>query len=55
MLSVEWCSLCNSRPADGTLTIQDPISLEPLDVPACEPCVREIPSEDWINDQKDRP
>lgn len=35
--SVEWCSVCNSRPADGTLTVL--IEDVPEDIPACEMCV----------------
>ena len=37
--SVEWCSVCNSRPADGTLTVL--INDIPEDIPACEPCVHD--------------
>lgn len=37
METVEWCSVCNMRPADGTLTVLiDDIE---EDIPACEPCV----------------
>lgn len=43
-----WCSLCNSRPADGVLTILDPLSDEPVDIDACNPCVVAIPKGDWI-------
>lgn len=35
--SVEWCSVCNSRSADGMLTVL--INDVPEDIPACEPCV----------------
>lgn len=37
MMTYEWCSVCNSRPADGTLTVI--LEGEPEDIPACEPCV----------------
>ncbi len=37
--SVAWCSVCNSRPADGNLTILiDGIA---DDIPACEVCVND--------------
>jgi len=35
--SVEWCSVCNERPADGTLTVL--IDGVEVDIPACTPCV----------------
>lgn len=40
MESVEWCSVCNSRPADGTLTIliEDGTT---ADIPCCEVCVHD--------------
>lgn len=34
---ISWCSVCNSRPADGMLTVL--INDVPEDIPACEPCV----------------
>ena len=36
-LSVEWCNICNSRPADGTLTVL--IDDVETDIDACEVCV----------------
>lgn len=36
--SVEWCSVCNSRPADGTLTIVLEYG-QTMDIPACTLCV----------------
>ena len=41
MQSVEWCSICNSRPADGTLTVVLDGIDEPQDIPACELCVND--------------
>lgn len=38
VVKTEWCSVCNERPADGTLTVL--IDGQPVDIPACEPCVR---------------
>lgn len=38
--SVEWCSLCQAKPADGTLTILIDND-EPVDIPACEDCVND--------------
>lgn len=37
--SVEWCSVCNANPADGTLTVL--IDDVPEDIPACNGCVRD--------------
>lgn len=37
--AVQWCAVCNSRPADGTLTIL--INDVPEEIPACEPCVHD--------------
>ena len=34
---VQWCNICNSRPADGTLTVI--IEGIPQDIDACEICV----------------
>lgn len=36
--SVEWCSLCSSREAHGTLTIREPVSNELVAVPCCVYC-----------------
>ncbi len=36
---VEWCSVCNSRPADGMLTVMLEGFEYPEKIPACEPCV----------------
>jgi hypothetical protein len=52
--SVEWCSLCNSKPADGRLKMLDTISNKVVTVPACTDCVIRIPLEDWI-DEKEAP
>lgn len=38
---VHWCSLCNKRPADGTLTIVDELD-EVVEIPACYPCVMDV-------------
>jgi len=38
-VSVEWCSVCNARPADGTLTVV--IEGQHVEIPACEPCVHD--------------
>lgn len=46
--SVEWCSVCNGRPADGTLTIEEPGTSEYLPLPACLRCVAQIPNESWV-------
>ena len=35
---VEWCGLCNSREAHGTLTIEAPDSKEEIPIPCCLPC-----------------
>jgi hypothetical protein len=35
----EWCSVCNSRPADGSLTIL--IEEVQEDIPACTVCVND--------------
>jgi hypothetical protein len=34
---VQWCAVCNSRPADGILTII--LNDQEEDIPACAPCV----------------
>lgn len=47
--AVKWCSLCNSKPANGTLTIEDPITKEEVPVPACLKCVKEL---DWSHVEK---
>lgn len=44
----QWCSLCNSAPADGTLIIEDPVTKDPVPLPACKKCVDDIPEENWI-------
>ena len=37
---VHWCALCNSRRADGTLTIEDlTLDGEHVPLPACQTCV----------------
>jgi hypothetical protein len=46
---VDWCSICNARPADGTLTVLLEGIETPQDIPACTPCVMAIPKEDWID------
>jgi hypothetical protein len=45
--SVEWCSVCNERPSDGTLTIvlEDG---QRLDIPACELCVNDPKKVEFI-------
>lgn len=53
-MNVEWCSFCNSRPADGNLTVLDTITNKTLVLPACASCVTAIPQEDWI-DEKEAP
>lgn len=45
---IYWCSLCNARPSDGQLTVEDPITKEPLTIQACEICVNELDWEDGI-------
>lgn len=35
---VEWCGLCNERPADGTLTIVATGDTEEVPVPCCVYC-----------------
>jgi hypothetical protein len=47
-LVVTWCNICNARPADGVLTVWDEDAQQTLDLDACEPCVVEIPAEDWV-------
>lgn len=37
MIKVEWCNICNSRPADGRLAVIIEGVEEELD--ACTPCV----------------
>lgn len=37
MITIEWCVVCNSRPADGMLTVLIDDVAE--DIPACELCV----------------
>jgi hypothetical protein len=44
---IEWCNLCQSRPADGELELQL-VEGGPVEVlNACEPCVLSIPRERW--------
>ena len=41
-----WCTICNSAPSDGQLTIENPIDAqaEPLVIEACKSCVYSL---DW--------
>lgn len=41
MIPVEWCSVCNSRPADGILTVLLEGIDAPQELPACEVCVHD--------------
>jgi hypothetical protein len=42
----QWCSICNARPSDGKLTVENPIEPngEPVEIEACEDCVFKL---DW--------
>jgi hypothetical protein len=44
---VQWCNLCNARPADGELHVRltEDGPVETLN--ACTPCVIDIPKENW--------
>jgi hypothetical protein len=43
---VQWCGICNARPSDGQLTIENPIEPdgEPVEIEACRQCVYRL---DW--------
>lgn len=45
MTFVQWCGICNSRPSDGTLKIENPDgpAYEPLVIEACQECVDKLP------------
>lgn len=40
IISVEWCSFCNKREANGRLTIEEPVTKEHLSLPCCLYCAR---------------
>lgn len=46
LVSVEWCSVCNERPADGTLIVLINDIAEPI--PACEICVNDPTKVEFI-------
>lgn len=41
---VQWCAICNSRPGDGTLKIENPFDKDgpPVDLEACVQCVEKL-------------
>lgn len=41
-----WCSICNSAPSDGQLTIENPVNPggTPVVIEACQSCVDKL---DW--------
>lgn len=45
--AVEWCSLCNSRIAHGTLNIEEPGTGNLIPLPACVYCVAGI--DNWVD------
>lgn len=47
MMTIEWCSVCNSRPADGMLTIL--VNEQEVEIPACAKCVDDPKRVEFIN------
>lgn len=46
---VQWCSLCNSKQADGTVKVEDVTTGDIVDLPACLECVSKL---DWSGTDK---
>lgn len=52
-MPVQWCNLCQSRPADGSLEAQlfEGAPVERLEI--CLICLDEIPSESWVSNAEE--
>ena len=48
--AITWCSICNSRPADGVLELLDKYTYEVVPYDACNDCVVKVRAGqvDWI-------
>lgn len=45
--AVQWCSVCNERPADGTLTVL--IDNQRVDIPCCLLCKNDPKKVEFID------
>lgn len=49
---VEWCGICNAREAAGTLFVVEPGGSDQIPIPACLPCVAQMPMSQWMEGKR---